>query len=133
MRRIAIGARIPRGLQPDRKIEVHSIRPSSRIDCEGRPLFQWVIELTQRVPQYVDGGPARRDGRPDYYFRGGCTLMVDAETGKVRYSINKPLDPARRERQRAYLLGEGNGSLAATYFGGVGRERYEPFAMLHRL
>ena len=59
--------------------------------------------------------------------------MVDAETGKVRYSINKPLDDARRERQRRYLLEDGNETLAATYFGGIGREQNEPFAMLHRL
>ncbi len=31
------------------------------------------------------------------------------------------------------LAVDGNESLAATYFGGAGQERQEPFAMLHRL
>ena len=58
--------------------------------------------------------------------------MVDAETGKVRYSIKKRLDDARQRRQRQYLLEDGNETLAATYFGGIGSEHDEPFAMLHR-
>jgi hypothetical protein len=90
-----------------------------------------VIELTQRIPQYVDAEDAR-ERKADYYFRGGCTLLVDAETGKVRYSVKKKLDKERRERQRRYLLEEANQSLAATYFGGVADEVKEPFAMLHR-
>ena len=90
--------------------------------------------LTEPVPEFVDPDePPGDDRQPDYYFRGGCTLVVDAETGKVRYSVKKRLNEARRERQRRYLLEEGNESLAATYFGGVGRDTSEPFAMLHRL
>jgi hypothetical protein len=110
--------------------EVHSIRPSIKTDWEGRLGFQWTIELTQRVRLSL--GEGDRAAAPAY-FRGGCTLIVDAETGKVRYSIRKPLDDERRERQRQYLLREGGDSLAATYFQGPGREDHEPFAMLHRL
>ena len=40
----------PSGIDPALQVEVHSIRPSFRTDWEGRPRFQWVIELTQRVP-----------------------------------------------------------------------------------
>ena len=121
------------GIDPGLKFEVHSIRPSIRTDWEGRRRFQWVIDLTQRIPQYLDPKQRKKkDAAPDYYFRGGCTLLVDAETGKVRYSIQKRLDDDRRERQRRYLVDEGNESLAATYFGGVASERNEPFAMLHR-
>jgi hypothetical protein len=50
----------------------------------------------------------------------------------VRYSIKKRLDDDRRERQRRYLVEEGNQSLAATYFGDVTTQDREPFAMLHR-
>jgi hypothetical protein len=121
---------ISSGIDASRPFEVHSIRPSCRTDWQGRPKFQWVIELTQRIPEFVD---TNSDGTPDYYFRGGCTLVVDAETGKVRYSVRKPLNVARREQQRRYLLEEGNENLAATYFGGVCHEHDEPFAMLHRL
>jgi hypothetical protein len=121
---------------PDGKprFEVHSIRPSLRADWEGRPRFQWVIELTQRVPQWLEEPPDVGE-RPeaDYYFRGGCTLVVDAETGKIRYGITKPLSEARKDHQRRYFVEQGNENLAGTYFGGVAGELNEPFAMLHRL
>ncbi len=119
------------GIDPELPFEVHSLRPSIRLDWRGKPTFQWVIELTQRIPQYFDEAD-RAAAAPDYYFRGGCTLLVDAQTGKVRYSIKKKLDEARKDRQRRYFLDEGNRSLAATYFGRVGTDEREPFAMLHR-
>jgi hypothetical protein len=119
------------GIDRNLKFEVHSIRPSMRVDWNEQARLQWVIELTQRIPQHLD--PASANGAsPDYYFRGGCTLLVDAETGKVRYSIKKRLDEDRKERQRRYLVDEGNESLAATYFGDVMTDGSEPFAMLHR-
>ena len=114
------------GIDPNLPFEVHSIRPSLRMDWNEQARLQWVIELTQRIPQGGNGAA------PDYYFRGGCTLLVDAEDGKVRYSIKKPLDDdERKERQRRYLQEEANESLAATYFGDM-NDRSEPFAMLHR-
>jgi hypothetical protein len=121
------------GVDPAIAFEVHSIRPSIRTDWEGKPRFQWVIELTQRVPQFVEPQRVRREqSTPDYYFRGGCTLLVEGETGKVRFMIRKPLNNARRERQRDYFVTQANESLAATYFGGAGHEHHEPFAILHR-
>lgn len=120
------------GIDPELDFEVHSLRPSIRLDWWGKPTFQWVIELTQRIPQYFDEADRATGAAPDYYFRGGCTLLVDAQTGKVRYSIKKKLDNARKERQRRYFLDEGNRSLAATYFGRIGTDDREPFAMLHR-
>jgi hypothetical protein len=119
------------GFDPELPFEVHSLRPSIRMDWEGRPNFQWVIELTQRIPQRVVG-QIDAENQPDYYFRGGCTLLVDAETGKVRYSIKKKLTDERKERQRRFFVDEGSRSLAATYFGPPGAEEREPFAVLHR-
>jgi hypothetical protein len=119
------------GIDPQLPFEVHSIRPAMGNDWSGRARFRWIIELTQRVPEYADA-EAERDAPPAFYFRGGCTLVVDAQSGRIQYSIRKPLDDARRERQRRYVLEEGNESLGATYFGGVERDRKEPFAMLHR-
>ncbi|PWU24005.1 MAG: hypothetical protein C5B48_07625 [Candidatus Rokuibacteriota bacterium] len=116
------------GIDPKIKFEVHSIRPSLRMDWTEQARLQWVIELTQRIPQGDTNG-----NDPDYYFRGGCTLLVDAEDGKVRYSIKKPLDDEeRRNKQRRFLQDEANESLAATYFGDMTRDRVEPFAILHR-
>jgi hypothetical protein len=116
------------GLLPFRRFEVHSIRPSIRTDMQGKPGFQWVIELTQRKRQYRE--PRRRVGA--FYFRGGCTLIVDAETGRVRYTINKRMDDARKALQLRYQLEGRSASLAALYFGGASGGD-EPFAMLHRL
>ena len=121
------------GIDPLILFEVHSIRPAIRTDVEGVRHFQWNIELTQRVAQFLDPADAQDPKAvPDYYFRGGSTLIVDAETGKVRYSIRKPLNEGRKEHQRRYFVEEGNQSLAATYFAGVASEDNEPFAMLHR-
>jgi hypothetical protein len=130
--KLDVDSAILSGIDPKLKFEVHSIRPAMRIDWNGQPRLQWVIELTQRIPQYADAAAEGRGAPPDYYFRGGCTLLVDADTGKVRYSVKKPLNDARKERQRRFLLGEGNESLAATYFGDALKEGNEPFAMLHR-
>jgi hypothetical protein len=130
--KLDLGSAVLSGLDPKLKFEVHSIRPSMRIDWNEQPRLQWVIELTQRIPQYVDPAAEGTSAAPDYYFRGGCTLLVDADTGKVRYSVKKPLTDSRKERQRRFLLEEGNESLAATYFGDATTEGDEPFAMLHR-
>jgi hypothetical protein len=119
------------GLDLREPFEVHSVRPSVGADELGRPRLTWVVEIVQSVPAYVDPAAPSPDGVPDFTFRGGCTLLVDGRTGRVRYSIKKSLDEARLQRQRDYLRGVGVQSLAATYFGGPG-DRLEPFAMLHR-
>ncbi|MEA2467395.1 MAG: hypothetical protein QOJ57_1521 [Thermoleophilaceae bacterium] len=116
-------------IDPASKFEVHSLRPARATGWNGELRFRWVIELTQRIPEYYD---KPQPGQPaDFYFRGGCTLLVDAQTGRIAYSIRKPLSESRKKRQLDYVLGEGNEGLAATYFGGV-TEAKEPFAMLHR-
>src|SRR5262249_42216412 len=108
----------PRTIDPEKKFEVHSVRPSYRTDWRGRPRFQWIIEITQRIGEKDPDFP-RPDVEFDYFFRGGVTLIVDGEDGKVRFGIRKPLSDRRREMQRKYYLGQGNEGLAATYFGGV--------------
>jgi hypothetical protein len=130
--KLNVGSRILGGIDPELPFEVHSIRPSMRIDWNEQPRLQWVIELTQRIPQWADPAAEGSGAPPDYYFRGGCTLLIDADTGKVRYSIKKPLNDERKRKQRQFLLEEGNESLAATYFGDAMTDGSEPFAMLHR-
>jgi hypothetical protein len=97
-----------------------------------------VVEITQhRWEPLVEGrvidraAESRDEGFP---FRGGCTLLVDMETGRVRYSIVKDIKNRNRlRRQRAFLQGGSSVSLRATYFGGLtDRQEREPFAMLHR-
>jgi hypothetical protein len=98
-----------------------------------------VIEITQRRPEFIDLGIGRFGGEsdeeePDFYFRGGCTLLVDLDSGHVRYCIAKNINSAQRlERQRRYMSGESDHSLQAVYFrrAALDSDR-EPFALLHR-
>jgi hypothetical protein len=135
-------------IDPDLKLEVHALRPSTRIDWQGKSHLQWIIEITQSLPDFLDAAEARaldtrirkasaggkeklRKGKSDYRFRGGATLLVDAETGEVLYSIPKSIDDQqRRKKQREYMSDIANRSLYATYFRGLHEQ--EPFAALHR-
>jgi hypothetical protein len=71
---------------------------------------------------------------PDFWFRGGCTLLVDPETYQVRYCLQKDItSESRLHRQRAFLTGKTDASLQATYFGGLESSHHqEPFALMHR-
>ena len=120
------------GIVPGETFEVHSLRPARATGWNGELRFRWVIELTQRIAQYSGDGKPGPHAPADFYFRGGCTLLVDAQTARVTYSIRKPLSESRKKRQRAYVEGDGDEGLAATYFGGVLGAK-EPFAMLHRI
>ena len=117
------------------KFEVHSLRPARRVGPDGEQLADMVIEITQQRGEYIDPAAAGRpDARPDFKFRGGATLIVDLETYKIRYYINKSIDSRQRlERQRMFLGGDDDGSLRALYFGSrLQSEMREPFAFLHR-
>ena len=117
---------------PKYLFEVHALRPSQRVDWQGQAHFQWIITITQQIPEFLDQARAAQPGAfPDYAFRGGATLLVDAETGRVRYAIKKRLDDdARRQRQRKFISEVMNQSLYATYFQDASKS--EPFAILHR-
>ncbi|MFO1067850.1 MAG: hypothetical protein U1E14_04920 [Geminicoccaceae bacterium] len=126
-------------------VEVHSVRVARRAGHEGQSFADLVMEITQRRRGYLDPSVQRRvesqripwhqQPPEDFWFRGGCTLILDLRTGLVRYAVAKGVCAEERlERQRAYLLASrGAGSLRAAYFGG-GPERGagEPLALLHR-
>jgi hypothetical protein len=129
-------------------IEVHSVRPAHRVGPDGDAKTDLVIELTQKRfgflnPKYQAShdGKKRPPGRYDFVFRGGCTVLVDLESGAVRYAIGKSISSERRlGAQRAFLAGAQGRSLAATYFGTPVRSFYarasagrrEPLALVHR-
>jgi len=72
------------------------------------------------------------DFKCDFWFRGGCTLLISARTGAVRYVIRKSVkDQIRLDRQRRFMSAPEAISLRATYFGGSVADVAEPFAMLH--
>lgn len=117
------------GSGPDRgfRFEVHSVRPARRVAPDGSFVTDLVVVLTQRRC-----APLWGDADDGFWFRGGCTLLIDTRRGRerVRYCITKNVrSETRRERQRLFVTGEPTGSLARLYFGANGSE---PFAALHR-
>jgi hypothetical protein len=121
-----------KGLRLDRdkvpRFQVASLAAIERVGPDGDVVNQVLLSLIQtRDLETADGAPMK--------FRGGCTLLIDLDTQCVRYAIAKPIhgDSAERRlaRQREYLSGAEDGSLAGAYFGS-GAEGGEPFAMLHR-
>jgi hypothetical protein len=110
-------------------IEVHSLRRARRISPDGNLRVDLVVELTQkRLRPYEKGEP---DWPP---FRGGCTLIVDPDTGDVRYCISKDIrSKVRLERQREFLHGGDGLPVEAAYFGDPRRDSTAPLlAMLHQ-
>ncbi len=104
-------------------IEVHSVRPARRIGPDGQSRSHLVVEITQTF---------RAPPPSTLHFRGGCTLLIDLEEGKVRYLVRKRVDSeARLEGQQSFAL-ESTDQLRATYFAAE-RARAEPFALLHHV
>jgi len=136
--------------------EVHSIRPARRIGPGDRTLTQLVIEITQRRRGYFDSELQKQvdsgqspPADPDFIFRGGCTLILDPDSGLVQYCVYKNIaNENRLKAMRSFLAGDDSPSLRATYFGELARAQYrslvdriagreaavplEPFALLHR-
>lgn len=129
-------------------LEVHSIRPAYRYSETEGPMTDIVIELTQRRMGYLSEDSQKSAdtgntvGNADFTFRGGCTMLVDMESGQIRYAIYKHVDSQRRlERQRRFLSRPYGLNLQATYFGDIHRLYYENmganiqpelFALVHR-
>ncbi len=128
--------------QPDAKFEVHSLRPARRVGPDGELLVDLVIEITQQKAGYVDSdiqnqvesGSLSPAPVADFAFRGGCSLLVDPLTSRVRYCVVKNILSAHRlARQRQFMTAGAEPSLRAMYFGSVIQSGLkEPFAFLHR-
>lgn len=115
------------GVDLDRAFEVHSIRPSRRVDADGQLVTDVVMEITQ-------SRRVTRDGR-EVKFRGGCTLIFDLESGRVRYCITKDVNSERRlERQLGFLRGaDGPPSVWSVYADpAAASEEGEVLALVHR-
>jgi len=149
---------IPRNKKNRPRFEVHSLRPSLRIGPDGQQRLDLVAELVQRragyfdtaVQEKVDKGPRVSGGKrkpwaftkeeakeldrplapePDFWFRGGSTLVIDPEAGDIRYCVHKSVrSESRLTRQRAFEQSGALPGAALTYFGSRGRN---PFALLH--
>jgi hypothetical protein len=113
------------------KFEVHSLRRAARVGPDGHVLNQAIISITQKRLLPLDEDETGDDARK-FAFRGGCTLIFDLDTLKLRYSIRKEIDSAERlEKERRYRREGLAGTLRATYFA-AGAVAEEPFALLHR-
>jgi hypothetical protein len=151
---LAIGPDSPRSLyfgndgRPS--FQVHSVRYALRPRQDGSTIRDLVIEVVQRRRGYYDrdlqkevdrlAEPLSHDDlkvkpeyRPDFIMRGGCTLLIDGETGEPRYVVAKDiLSQERIERRRLYESGDATTALGLTFDGVRDRVVTEPFAMLHR-
>jgi subtilisin family serine protease len=114
---------------PNRRFEVHSVRPARRVGRDGTIGNDIVVVITQSrdTPHDPDNSELGT-----FRFRGGCTLIVDADKddAPIRYCVMKRVNSTSREKaQRAYLSGNDTG-LHSLYFG-TDSARREPFAMIH--
>jgi hypothetical protein len=111
--------------------QVHSLRTARRVGPDGDALNQLIISLIQSRDVPLDPSAGARS--PKMTFRGGCTLILDLDTMRVRYAVKKDIaDEVRLGIHREYRLGlETDGSLRATYFRHL-KDVEEPFALLHR-
>jgi len=89
------------------------------------------FSITQQIPIPID---PHNPGGATVPFRGGCTLVLDLDSGQLLYRIAKPInDPERLQNEMDYLHNNGSGSCAppTSPIFVTGTEK-EPFAQLHR-
>lgn len=106
-------------------IEVHSVRPVRRIGPDRLSHDELVIEITQTWRKTVAADEAPQS------FRGGCTLVVNLQTGLPLYLVRKRVDhDGRFQTQTAFQAAVSMTTLRANY--ADDREsQTEPFAALH--
>lgn len=123
------------GLDHSKSFEVHSARIAYRVSPDGDMLPQLLMGLLQTTTRPVDPNDPKG---PRMSFEGGCTVVADLRTSRVRYCIRKGLKSSTRlMRQQQFALSEFD-SLNATYrgvrslSGDPSESDDEPFALIHR-
>lgn len=123
------------------KVEVYSTRVARRAGPDGQELLQLVVQVAQRRAAYfnptkqeqADSGQIRDE--PDFWFRGGATLLIDLRDGRLRHVVRKSIwNEERLKAERAFHTGARSSLAAATYDDEVQPTVpvQEPFAMVHR-
>lgn len=103
------------------EFDVRSARVANRIGPDGNLLPQVVIGLVQK----------KKMPGVDTPLEGGCTIIADLRSLKIRYCIRKNvLSTSRAERQERFQAASRGPSLRETYFGHLQAD--EPFALMHR-
>lgn len=130
-----------RGLDPSKTFQISSLRPTRRVGPNGNFISELVVGITQSRREFFTperaasqtGILADANGPYDFYFRGGCTLVMNLDEKMIRYNIFKNItSQTRLKMQREYAQSLAGDSLYATYFGGQEKSVREPFAVLHR-
>jgi hypothetical protein len=126
------GLNLGYGHENDYKFEVHQVRPVRRQSPDGRMIQDLLIQITQRRPAYLDDDRQKKENdrymivrqqdapttRPDFWYRGGVTLILDLESFEVRYAMYKDvIDTKRLDAQRDYMIRSSGLSLRELYFG----------------
>jgi subtilisin family serine protease len=106
-----------------RVIEVHSVRQARRVTPDGNILSDLIVEITQSF---------HPTDQPDQRYRGGCTLVINLVTGRVRYMVRKKIDSAWRYNNQLQFAEDARFGLRGNYFADPTNAR-EPFAMVHRV
>jgi hypothetical protein len=130
------GVRFTRGKRLDDSyvppIEVHTIRPAFREGREeGRQIEQIIVSLTQGVTVEIGDEGQRKP----MTFRGGCQLVLDlGRLNEVAFIVSMNIKSFTRfERQRRYMLGEGEGgTLSTSLYRDDDREARLNFNLLHQ-
>jgi hypothetical protein len=131
--------RSPQGLPT---FEVRGFRPSLRVGPEGQRLHYYTVAVVQRrkgffdeaVQDNVDSGRTPYSSvQEDFTFLGGCTFVIDIQSGAVRYCVRKSiLSETRLANEREFRKTQLRTSLAASYLSASSRDS-NPFALLHGL
>ena len=145
-------AKAPHSIRRDGKgrvvFEVHSLRPCRRIGPDGQQQTDVIVDLVQRRKAYFDEAKQKEvdetplpnvdgayDAVPhDFYFRGGCTLVIDPHTGEIRYCIRKSIQTAgddRLARERAFRQGQFGDKVGGAYLARESENEANPFKFLH--
>jgi len=117
-------------------VSVQAIRPARRFGPDGESLVDLVIQLTQSRRAYFSEAVQRQeDSRtsgkarpPDFWFTGGCTLLVDLARDRIRYCVHKNIVSDDRLRDCRSFMSSGSMLSARA----AELDRREPLAALHR-
>ena len=141
---LALGDDAPRSIRRGRDgrptFEVHAMRPCRRIGPDGQQRSDIVVEVVQRRKASFDPDRQRALDRGDvpwdaldrdFSFRGGCTLIIDAETGDVRYCVRKSIrQDGRLEAERRFRQGTFGDRVGGIYLASDD-DQGNPFGFLH--
>jgi hypothetical protein len=142
----SIAKRSYNGGEPRPVVQVYSTRAARRSGPDGQELNQLVVQIAQKRAAYFDPQEQERAdrgeacGEPDFWFRGGSTLLIDLRDGRLRNVVRKRIDYAaddetgRLAEERRFRMGDSGPLAMATYTEVKGQTApvREPFAMMHR-